>query len=429
MTTSAELDLATVVVVPGGEASTTLTVRNDSEIVEAYEFEVAGECAPWTTVEPARLSLYPGTSEAVTLTLRPPRSPRVHAGETPLAVRVVPAERPELAVVPETTVFVAPFGQISAVLSPRRRRAWRTGRYRVLLRNEGNSPVTIGLSTTDPEEELRFAFSRPRTSLEPGVETETRLRMRIHKLIWFGKPVTKPFRLVADPVPEPDFEEEPPRPQEIDGELVQLTVLPRWLLALLALLLALVIAWFALVRPAVQSAAREAAGDQTQDLVRAGQLAPGPSAPGGAGSPNAPGGQAGGQGQGGTGAQQGTVAGSGQQSSGTIEVRTNGGARTVGTYTVPAGKMFLITDLVIANFQGDEGVLTIVFGDRPVTTIALETFRNQDYHWVTPIEIPGNATVAADVTCTKPGTPASGRQAPNCVELLNVSGDLRDIKR
>lgn len=420
-------------VVPGGEASTTLTVRNDSEIVEAYEFEVAGECAPWTTVEPARLSLYPGTSEAVTLTLRPPRSPRVRAGETPLAVRVVPAERPELAVVPETTVFVTPFGQISADLAPRRRRAWRTGRYRVLLRNEGNSPVAIGLSTTDPEEELRFAFNPARSSLEPGVETEARLRVRTRKLIWFGKPVTKPFRLVADPVPEPDFEEDAPRPRELDGELVQLSVLPRWLLALLALLLALVIAWFALVRPAVQSAAREAAGDQAQQLVRDGQLAPGPSAPGGAGSPNAPGGQAGGPvggpGQGSAGTQPAAAAGTGQQSSGTIEVQTNGGARTVGTYTVPAGKMFLITDLVIANFQGDEGVLTIVFGDRPITTIALETFRNQDYHWVTPIEIPENATVAADVTCGKPGTPASGRQAPNCREVLNVSGELRDIKR
>jgi len=39
-------------------------VRNDSDIVEAYEFEVVGECAPWTSVEPARLSEAIETAQA-----------------------------------------------------------------------------------------------------------------------------------------------------------------------------------------------------------------------------------------------------------------------------------------------------------------------------------------------------------------------------
>ncbi len=60
---------------PGGTATTTLTVRNDGDIVEAYTLEVVGDCAAWTTVEPARVSLYPGTSETVALTFAPPRSP------------------------------------------------------------------------------------------------------------------------------------------------------------------------------------------------------------------------------------------------------------------------------------------------------------------------------------------------------------------
>ena len=62
MTTSPESDFAAVVVAPGDTATTRLTIRNDSEIVEAYTFDVIGPCAPWTSVEPERLSLYPGTS-------------------------------------------------------------------------------------------------------------------------------------------------------------------------------------------------------------------------------------------------------------------------------------------------------------------------------------------------------------------------------
>jgi len=72
-------------------------------------------------------------------------------------------------------------------------------------------------------------------------------------------------------------------------------------------------------------------------------------------------------------------------------------------------------------------VLTISFGKRKITTIALETFRNQDYHWVTPIEIQENDTVTASVTCNKPGTPATGTQASKCHQVLNVSGELSDV--
>jgi hypothetical protein len=63
-----------------------------------------------------------------------------------------------------------------------------------------------------------------------------------------------------------------------------------------------------------------------------------------------------------------------------------------------------------------------------ITTIALETFRNQDYHWVTPIDVPAGSTVKATVSCAKPGTPATGRQASNCHELLNVSGVLSVVR-
>lgn len=137
----------------------------------------------------------------------------------------------------------------------------------------------------------------------------------------------------------------------------------------------------------------------------------------------------GGSGSGGSGSSSGTGGGTGgtEQSSATIDVQTGSGAQKKGIYRVPQGKIFGITDIVVANFQGDEGVLTISFGKRKITTIALETFRNQDYHWVTPIEIQENDTVTASVTCAKPGTPATGTQASECHQVLNVSGVLSDL--
>ncbi|GAA2947313.1 MULTISPECIES: COG1470 family protein [Streptomyces] len=444
MTTSAELAIPEVTVSPGGEATTTLTVRNDSDIVEAYALEVVGDCAAWSTVEPARVSLYPGTFEQVTIRLAPPRSHEVRAGRTPLGVRVLPAEHPERVVVPETTVTVEAFRELRAELSPRRRRGWLGARYRTAVRNRGNTPVEVGFAARQAGEDLKLVFAPDSRSLAPGESADVRLRARTRKPIWFGEPVTWPFEAEVAEAAAGDGsaeEEQPGQKETLQGEFLQLPVFPKWLLIVLAALLALLIAWFALVRPAVRSAAKEAGTQAAEEQVARGAQQQGGQAPGAGeatGGQGTGGGETGGAGPGtgagtgtgtgtGSGSGTGSGAGDGQQSSATIDVQTAGGAEKTGTYRVPAGKTFGVTDIVVANFQGDEGVVTISFGERKITTIALETFRNQDYHWVTPIQIPQNATVTVSVTCEKPGTPASGKQASECRQVLNVSGVLSDF--
>ncbi|MFS0695223.1 hydrolytic protein [Streptomyces nitrosporeus] len=438
--------MPTVTVSPGAEATTTLTVRNDGDIVEAYTFEVIGDCAAWATVEPARVSLYPGTSETVTVRLAPPRSPEVKAGEVPLGVRVLPVEHPESVSVPETTVIVEPFHELRTKLEPGRRRGWLGARFRVAVQNQGNTPVDVVFTGKQEGEELRLAFTPERQSLQPGESAETGLRVRARKLIWFGEPASWPFEVKVAESTGTDTgteDERPGGPEPLPGEFAQIPLLPKWLLIVLAALLALLLAWFTLVRPAVRSTAEEAVeAAQEQQEKQAEQERQQAGATGGdTGSPA--GGQEQGQGQGtapGAGATGNGGAGTGgsgstggfgginpEQSSQTIDVQTNAGATRDKAYKVPQGKVFGVTDIVVANFQGDEGVLTISFGERKITTIALETFRNQDYHWVTPIQIPENATVTASVTCSKPGTPATGTQASGCHQVLNVSGVLSDI--
>ncbi|MET8578538.1 hydrolytic protein [Streptomyces sp. NPDC005012] len=438
------LDIPEVTVVPGDTATTSLTVRNDSDIVEAYALEVVGDCAAWTTVEPARVSLYPGTSETVTVRLAPPRSPEVRAGEMPLGVRVLPAEHPDAVRVLETTVHVEEFRDLHTELAPRRRHGWLRGRYRLAVQNRGNAPVEVGFTAGQAGEELAFAFAPAEKKLEPGESAEIGLRVRTGTPVWFGAPVVWPFTVdatettgTADAAGSGDQDAGPEATGTVrtplDAEFVQIPVFPRWLLVVLAALLALLLAWFTLVRPAVRSAAKEAAVEAVDPSPAAGERAAGEQAAGDAGPGAGAGTGAEGQGTGasagagagaGAPAENGAALGGGPQISETIDVQTAGGETKKGTYRVPAGSVLGVTDIVVANFQGDEGLLTITFGDRKITTIALETFRNQDYHWVTPIKIPENEAVTIEVTCGKPGTPASGRQARECHEVLNVSGVL-----
>ncbi|MFF5333570.1 hydrolytic protein [Streptomyces sp. NPDC013181] len=439
--------MPTVTVSPGAEATTTLTVRNDGDIVEAYSLDVVGDCAAWTTVEPARVSLYPGTSETVTVRFAPPRSHEVRAGELPLGIRVLPAEHPEAVAVPEMTVVVEPFHELRASLEPGRRRGWLGARFRTAVQNRGNAPIDIALAARQQGEELRLAFTPERRRLEPGESAEAGLKVRARKLIWFGAPAAWPFEVVVgEPegeggAPVEDARADRARPETLEGEFAQLPLLPRWLLILLAAILALLLAWFALVRPAIRSTAEEAgakaARQENRPPAQEGAAASGGATGGGQGQPKGQGqgstagadGTGGGGGTGGSGATGSTGGAGEEQSSATIDVRTRPGRSDAGTYVVPEGKIFGVTDIVVANFQGDEGLLTISFGKRKITTIALETFRNQDYHWVTPIQIPEKAAVTVSVTCSKPGTPATGTQASGCHQVLNVSGVLSDVSR
>jgi hypothetical protein len=433
---------------PGGEATTTLTVRNETDIVEAYTLEVVGDSVAWTTVEPARVSLYPGTSETVTIRVAPPRSSEVRAGEHPLGIKVLPSERPELVRVPETTVTVEAFRELRGQLDPRRRRGWLRARYLTAVQNLGNDVADVALTASEAGDELRFGFSPETVRLEPGESREIRLAARARKLIWFGKSVTRPFEVkVAQAADQAgtatgDAAERRPvradrtgRGEALPGEFVQLAVLPKWLLWLLAVLAALVIAWFALVRPTVQSYAKQAANGAVQQAMvnpNTGNAGNTGRQGGGQGQQAGQGTQQGGGGGGGSSSNANSglaVAGTGQQHSGTIDVQTGAGTQKTGVYEIPDGKVFGITDLVIANFQGDEGLVTIKFGDQTITTIPLESIRNQDFHWVTQIEVPAGQAVTADVTCRTPGTPANSQKASACHEILNVSGVLSDMKK
>src|SRR5262245_57925349 len=108
MTTYAVLQPTLLEVVPGESMTCGLTIRNNSDGVDAYQLEVVGVAAPWTVVEPANPSLYPGTETTLAVRFEPPRSSKAPAGEVPFAVRVIPVQRPQDAVAPEGVLNVLP---------------------------------------------------------------------------------------------------------------------------------------------------------------------------------------------------------------------------------------------------------------------------------------------------------------------------------
>ncbi|MFF3953833.1 hypothetical protein ACFYY1_11530 [Streptomyces sp. NPDC001890] len=435
MSLTASLDDSSVTAAPGEETALPLRILNSGSTVEEYRFEVVGACAAWSTVEPATLSLYPGDSQTVSLVLRPPRDSTVPAGETPFGIRVVPTSEQGDTVVPEGRVTVLPFTETTAELVPRSSHgAWR-GRHQLAVDNRGNAPLTVRLGAQSGTERARVSFAADSLVIAPGRAEFGKVRIRPAKRVWRGIPVTHPFQLVA--TPEVAEGEAPVAPVVVDGTYQQEPILPRWLpralITAAVLLIALVGLWYALLRPAVKSAAREAI---TPDAVRSAAAADKSKAPEKGSSAGASSG--GGDSSGANGGSPkpspspspgaDSDASAAAPTSAQVQVRDSvgGGSNSSTALQVPAGHTFQLTDIVVQNPQGDAGTLVVSSGrDAPVLRLALENFRDSDYHFVTPILVPAGGKVTMTVDCRKIGKPVNAPTPARCSESLFLGGTMK----
>ena len=199
MSPSAMLETSGTTLEAGGAASVPLTVRNDREVVDEYRFQVVGPLAGWATVEPAKVSVYPGGSATVTVLFRPPRSWEVLAGNAPYGVQVLPTQYPEDSVVAEGVVRVQPFYETTAELVPRTSEGRGGGTHRVAVDNGGNVPVTVQLVARDPEERLVLEPSPASLRIAPGTMQSASLRVRPRRTMWRGARTAHPFTVSVDP--------------------------------------------------------------------------------------------------------------------------------------------------------------------------------------------------------------------------------------
>ncbi|BCJ56868.1 COG1470 family protein [Micromonospora endophytica] len=435
MTTEAFLDADLVEVGPGSESSCRLEIRNTGSIVESYAIEVLGEPADWTSVEPPAVTVYPGDTGTALVRFHPPRSAQVVAGDRPFAVRVTPTERPDAQVVPEATVRVLPFAAVAPEILPRTSHGRRTGRHEVSVANVGNIPLGVALSGSDPNNQLAFAIRPEVLTVAPGEAAFVQVRARSRKWLWRGQPVTRPFQVdvVADEV----------EPARLDAATVQQPVLPAGIGRVVAALLVLALLgaglWYALLRPSVKSLAEEAAqeqvapvaqqaqaadtraqeaqtkADQAAAAVSAAPVAPrptrSPSPTAGTGVPALPPGA--------------------DSFSRRLAVTAPAGATRTDQYTVPARRVVVLTDIFLQNPQGDEGRLDLVIDGTTVQTVALQNFRDLDYHVVSPIEIPADAVVTLRVNCRQAGTALDGvgGGGGQCRDFALLNGYIRTVSR
>lgn len=431
MGATATLSAADLSAEPGQEATCTVVVRNTGQLVDQFTVDVVGDAADWAVAEPQSVNLVPDQSAEVVVRFAPPRSAAVPAGTVHFGIRVTSREDPYGSVVEEGAIEVAPFTDVAAELLPAKVEAASRARYEVAVDNVGNHPVTVRITPSDPEDELDFDVDRPEVVLAPGTAAYVRVVARPRDRFLRGRPVRHPFRVEVLPGTG--------APLTVDGTMVQRQLLPKWLLpalaALLAFALLLAVLWFTVLRPAVRSAAREAAAAQAGEVKEAAQRAEDSAGAAQADSAQAKQNseramEAVGLPVDGSGAPQPprpTTTGQSAPEPTDFRVAANAaitsdtGRFTDFGYSPPDDKKGLaITDLIVQNPRGDTGTVRIIReanGTRStLLELGLANFRDQDYHYVQPLRFkPGERFILA-VSCQNPA------ERGNCTPAVSFSG-------
>lgn len=387
-----------VEVAPGTITVLQLTLVNLADTTDSFVITPSGLSAAWTTITPSTVTLFGGTQQDIEVRVAPPLLPSTGAGPTSLSVRIVPQSDPDEVRTVDTVLEVAPVvDRRIEVLQPAQR-----GRYgamfEMMFENRGNAHAACRMYLVDPTGRLEADFDPPTAGAEPGVSTLVRARVRATGMQWERRPRTIGFRIDATETGCPTttatatFVQTPVFPERLLGRLVGIA-------AALALL---TVAWVAVVRPAVRDVARDAVrGSQSTATTVAGQQPANPdeSTPTVAVPAT----------------DEGTIVNI------ALPVNAAVGTATSGDYKVPAGRTLHITDIVVQNPNGDQGVLLVQRDNETLYTFRLDNFLGDTtVPLVTPIELRSGQKLVVTVTCGGVGDPT----ITTCAENVFASGRL-----
>lgn len=359
----ASLTPSVVAVEPGGVGICELRVRNTGSVNDWFTFELEGPAAAWATMDPNMLNLAPGTEGAVRLQFQPPGDA---GGEWPFAVKVTAQQEPTGWVVEKGVLQMSFLQAIAVELVPRTSRGWRGARHDLALDNRGNGRVSATLSAVDSENALAFKFNPPALSANPGTATYARVMVAARSRPLRGPGRTHAFQVLVD---TGDGE-----PMAASATFLQEPLLAsgaaRAIGAVLMAVLLAVLGWVGVVRPAIEDKVEE-------EVARRG------TATGTTGSATTPG-------------PAGAATIAGTPIDGRLFLRQAG----ITSFQVPSGKTLQLTDIVLQNPGGNSGTLQLQRDGTALLVVGLDNFRDQDYHFVSPIVFTAGQKLELVANCT-----------------------------
>ena len=268
-----------------------------------------------------------------------------------------------------------------------------------MVENHGNTVASCRLHLVDPTERVDGDFDPPAVGVGPGAATLVRLKARAHRGGFRRSTRTLDFEVEAGRQGLP--------PVVAPMSLVHSPTIPGaalWrIAAVIALVGAAALAWFAVVEPAIE----EAAADQVDSIV-----ADLDTSSAGDGGPNTT-----------TPSTTPTEADVAQTSGTSTFIRLAVDAPLTQTAdqstTLADGAVFDMTDIRIENPYNDRGVATLLVNSEPMFIWSLENIRGSFFEpRITPIRLNPGDNLTFSVRCDEIGDTSRS----TCTNALNIVG-------
>lgn len=372
-----------------GASALTLRLHNDASGRNQFRLKPIGELALRTVLQTDTINLDPGEQFEVPVLVETDQ--QLAAGSHMCAVEVSSDDGAHL--VAQATLDVEAHATCTVSLIPERSRSATVGRHRIRIDNKGNVAVRVDAlpspanradqqpSTGADGETQPSAFvelAAPTVTVEPFQTGRIDVRVRPYDTFWTGSSRLHDYQINAAASSGETF--------LLVGQYEQLPRVRQWLVgalagAFLALLLG-TLAWFILLRPAVENIAEDAASEAAaaNRAIIDDKLAEVEQA-----------------------AAEAAELPLGQPIDLRLAVSPGIAATAVDAVPVGVGRTVSVTDVVFQNPTGAVGTVTLLRDGETLLESQLANFRDLDFHFVSALQFEGPTSIELAVTCTETG--------------------------
>jgi hypothetical protein len=393
---------------PGESTSLSLAVENVGDHTESYTVIPAGLTAGWTTVTRPNITLFGGSRDVIEVVIRPPAIHTTTAGPTAVSVRVIPQGAPDDAFVAETIATVTAFDdrRITALQPVQRGR--RRATFEFMVENHGNNLASCRLHLIDTSNRVDGSFDPPAVGVAPGSASLVRLKLTAQRGFLRRTERQLDFEVEAT--------EQDHAPAGGRATLIQPPTIPSGtLLKALAVgvaAAAIAVAWFSVVRPAIEDAADDAVAERIGEIETVAEptIAPDVTIP--------------------TADEQPEVLAAteiGEPVDYRIAVDVGINQDRSESITIAPDNRFLLTDVVFQNTNGDLGTAQLLRNGDLLYEIDLGAMNsgNEFQPRVTPIPFEPNDNLVLAVDCVALGKTTGTR----CEIAVLIGGRLVPVER
>jgi hypothetical protein len=357
-----------IAALPGQAAALSLHLQNNTAAERVVTLRAGGGLAAQTVLQTETIYLNPNEHFEVPVIVD--ASSGLVAGPHSCVIEVAGDNETTSAA---ATVEIDATASWTARLVPEQSTSPTAGRHKVALDNLGNVPITVEITTTT-EADVIAEIAAPTINIDSGKSANVELRLTPHSRFWSGPAVEHPFTISMTGSDNEQW--------TLDGLYTQGPRVRSWvgpaLAGMLGALLLGTLAWFLLLRPAVEDIAREEAAELDalqQDALDAA-------------------------------AEEASELPLGQPTDLRLAVEADPGTTATESFDFDqsgGGRVLSVSDVIFQNPTGAVGRLELLRDGEVLLDQEMANFRDLDFHLVAPFQFDSGSTISLRVTCQTPG--------------------------